>query len=51
MLHRRSACSGATLIAEVDAMTPVRVRLITSGVPLALLVIEMLPEAAPTVIG
>ena len=42
---------GATLIAGVDVVTPVPVRPMVSGVPLALLLIEMLPEAAPVVVG
>jgi hypothetical protein len=42
---------GVTLIAGLDVVTPVPVRLMVSGVPLALLLIEMLPEAAPAVVG
>jgi hypothetical protein len=42
---------GATLIAGVDAATPVPVRLTTSGEGLALLMTEMLPEAAPVAVG
>ena len=38
---------GVTLIAGVDAVTPVPVRLMVIGALLALLLIEMLPEAAP----
>ena len=42
---------GARLIAGVDVVTPVPVRLTVTGVLLALLLIEMLPEAAPAVVG
>ena len=42
---------GVTLIAGVDAATPVPVRLITAGELPALLMIEMLPDAAPAVVG
>jgi hypothetical protein len=42
---------GVTLIAGVDAPTPVPVRLTVSGEGLALLTIEMLPEAAPVAVG
>jgi hypothetical protein len=42
---------GATLIAGVDAATPVPVRLTVTGVVVALLLIEMLAEAVPVVIG
>jgi len=42
---------GVTLIAGVDEVTPVPVRLMARGVLLALLVIKMLPEAAPVVVG
>src|ERR1700719_1141370 len=40
-----------TLIAGVDVVTPVPVRLMVRGVLLALLLIEMLPETAPVVVG
>ena len=42
---------GVRLIAGVDVATPVPVRPMARGVLLALLVIEMLPEAAPVVVG
>jgi len=42
---------GTTLMAGADAATPVPVRPIARGVLLALLLIEMLPEAAPVVVG
>ena len=42
---------GARLIAGVDVVTPVPVRLTVTGVLLALLLIEMLPEAAPVAVG
>ena len=42
---------GARLIAGVSVVTPVPVRLTVTGVLLALLLIEMLPEAAPAVVG
>jgi len=42
---------GVTLIAGVDVATPVPVRLTLRGVLLALLLIEMLPEAAPVAVG
>ena len=42
---------GVTLIAGVDVVTPVPVRLTVRGVLLALLLIDMLPEAAPVVVG
>jgi hypothetical protein len=42
---------GVTLIAGLVAATPVPVRPIVSGDGLALLVIEMLPEAAPVAVG
>jgi len=42
---------GVTLIAGVDVVTPVPVRLMVRGVLLALLLIEMLPEAAPVAVG
>jgi hypothetical protein len=42
---------GVTLIAGADAATPVPVRLTVSDEGLALLAIEMLPEAAPVVAG
>ena len=45
------AAFGVTLIAGVDEVTPVPIRLMMRGVLLALLVIEMLPEAAPVVVG
>jgi hypothetical protein len=42
---------GVTLIAGVDAVTPVPVRLTTSGAGFALLTIEILPEAVPVAVG
>ena len=42
---------GVRLIAGVDVVTPVPVRLTVTGVLLALLLIEMLPKAAPAVVG
>jgi len=42
---------GVRLIPGVDVATPVPVRPMARGVLLALLVIEMLPEAAPVVMG
>ena len=42
---------GVTLIAGVDVVTPVPVRLTLRGVLPALLLIEMLPEAAPVATG
>jgi len=42
---------GVMLIAGVDAVTPVPVRLTVIGVLLALLPIEIVPEAAPVVMG
>ena len=42
---------GVTLIAGVDAVTPVPVRLTVRGVLVALLLIEMLAEAVPVVVG
>ena len=42
---------GVTLIAGVDAVTPVPVRLTVSGEGFALLTIEMLPEAVPVAAG
>src|ERR1700745_2129285 len=42
---------GVTLIEGVDVVTPVPVRLTVRGVLLALLLIDMLPEAAPLVVG
>jgi len=42
---------GVTLIAGVDVATPVPLRLTLRGVLLALLLIEMLPEAAPVAVG
>ena len=50
MLPKLTA-AGVTLIAVVDAVTPVPVRLTARGVLLALLLIDMLPEAAPVVVG
>ena len=43
--------AGVTLIAGVDAATPVPVRLMTTGELAALLLIEILPEAAPVAAG
>ena len=43
--------AGVTLIAAVDEVTPVPVRLIVRGEALALLLIEMVPEVAPVVVG
>ena len=48
---RRLTAPGVTLIAGVDAATPVPVRLTVSGEGLALLVIVTLPAAAPVVVG
>jgi hypothetical protein len=45
------SAAGVTLIAGVDASTPVPVRLITAGELPALLLIEILPEAAPVAVG
>ena len=42
---------GVTLIAGVDVVTPVPVRLTVNGEGLALLTIEMLPEAVPVAAG
>jgi hypothetical protein len=42
---------GVTLMAGVDVATPVPDRLTVSGEGVALLTIEMLPEAAPVVAG
>ena len=50
MLPKLTA-AGVTLIAGVDVATPVPVRLTARGVLLALLLIEMLPEAAPVAVG
>jgi len=50
MLPKLTA-AGVTLIAGVDVVTPVPVRLMARGLLLALLLIEMLPEAAPVVVG
>ena len=47
----KATAPGVTLMAGVDAVTPVPVRLTTSGDGLALLTIEMLPEAAPVTVG
>jgi hypothetical protein len=45
------SAAGVTLIAGVEVATPVPVRLTTAGELPALLVIEMLPEAAPAAVG
>jgi len=50
MLPKLTA-AGVTPIAAVDAVTPVPVRLTARGVLLPLLLIDMLPEAAPVVMG
>ena len=42
---------GVTLMAGVDSATPVPVRLTVRGVLVALLLIEMLAEAVPVVVG
>jgi hypothetical protein len=43
--------AGVTLIEGVDTVTPAPVRLIVTGVLLALLLIEMVAEAVPVVVG
>ena len=42
---------GVALMAGVDSATPVPVRLTVTGAVVALLVIEMLAEAVPVVMG
>jgi len=42
---------GVALMAGVDSVTPVPVRLTVTGVAVALLLIKMLAEAVPVVIG
>ena len=42
---------GVTLMAGVDSVTPVPVRLTVTGAVVALLLIEMLAEAVPVVMG
>ena len=43
--------AGVTVIAGVDAATPVPVKLMTAGELPALWLIEILPEAAPVAVG
>lgn len=45
------SATGVTLIAGVDAATPVPVRLMTAGELPALWLIEILPEAVPVAAG
>src|ERR1700720_2045392 len=47
----KATAPGVTLMAGVDAVTPVPVRLTISGDGLALLTIETLPEAVPVAVG
>jgi hypothetical protein len=42
---------GVTLMAGLDSLTPVPVRLTVTGAIVALLLIEMLAEAGPVVMG